>query len=82
MDTDMPKCHRVLAFVAPLIVVSPAFTCEPVVPFLPVMVPALALSGSIVVLVLAVVVKSALFAIFERRLLVSAPRGECSWAMY
>ena len=78
VDTDMPKCHRVLAFVVPLIVVSPAFTCEPVVHVLQVMVPALALSGSIVVLVLAVVVKSALFAIFERRL----PPLRAAWRMF
>ncbi len=42
--------------------------CEPVVPFMQVMVPALALTGSILVLVAAVIVKSALFAVFERRL--------------
>jgi hypothetical protein len=43
-----------------------------------VMVPALALSGSILVLVAAVVVKSALFAVFERRL----PRLRAAWRMF
>jgi hypothetical protein len=42
--------------------------CEPVLPFMQVMVPALALSGSALVLAAAVLLKSALFAIFERRL--------------
>ncbi len=56
----------------------PALACEPVVPFMQVMVPTLALSGSILVLALAVVVKSALFAVFERRL----PRLRAAWRMF
>jgi hypothetical protein len=43
-----------------------------------VMVPALALSGSILVLAVAVVVKSALFTVFERRL----PRLRAAWRMF
>jgi hypothetical protein len=43
-----------------------------------VMVPALALSGSILVLAAAVIVKSALFAVFERRL----PRLRAAWRMF
>jgi hypothetical protein len=42
------------------------------------MMPALALSGSILVLAMAVVVKSVLFAIFERRL----PRLRAAWWMF
>src|SRR5215472_16779426 len=45
-----------------------AWACEPVVPFMQVMVPALALSGSALVLLAAVLIKSALFALFEKRL--------------
>lgn len=45
-----------------------AWACEPVVPFMQVMVPALALSGSVLVLLAAVLTKSALFAVFEKRL--------------
>lgn len=45
-----------MAFIA-----TPTLACEPVVPFMQVMVPALALSGSIFVLVAAVVLKSVLF---------------------
>jgi len=40
--------------------------CEPVVPFMQVMVPALALSGSILVLTVAVVLKSVLFGACQR----------------
>ena len=52
--------------------------CEPVVPFMQVMVPALALTGSILVLATAVIVKSALFAVFERGL----PRLRAAWRMF
>jgi heme/copper-type cytochrome/quinol oxidase subunit 3 len=69
---------RFLALAVSLIVVSPALACEPVVPFMQVMVPALALSRSILVLAVAVVVKSALFAVFERRL----PRLRAAWRMF
>jgi len=57
---------------------SPGLACEPVVPFMQVMVPAIALSGSILVLAMAVIVKSALFAFFERRL----PRPLAAWRMF
>jgi len=43
-----------------------------------VMMPALALTGSILVLAVAVIVKSALFAVFERRL----PRLSAAWRMF
>jgi heme/copper-type cytochrome/quinol oxidase subunit 3 len=59
-------------------VAIPAQACEPVVPFIQVMAPALALSGSILMLAAAVVVKSALFAFFERRL----PRLRAAWRMF
>ena len=52
--------------------------CEPVVPFMQVMVPALALTGSILVLAAAVIVKSALFAVFER----SLPHLRAAWRMF
>jgi hypothetical protein len=51
---------------------------EPVVPFMQVMVPALALTGSILVLAAAVIVKSAFFAVFERNL----PRLRAAWGMF
>ncbi len=66
------------ALMVPLMIVTPALACEPVVPFMQAMAPALALSGSIVVLAVAVVVKSVLFAIFERRL----PRIHAAWRMF
>lgn len=56
----------------------PAFACEPVLPFMQVMVPALALSRSILVLIGAVIVKSALFAMFESGL----PRLAAAWRMF
>jgi len=63
---------------APLFAGNPALFCEPVIPFMQVMVPALALYGSGLVLVAAVVLKSALFAIFERRL----SRVQAAWRMF
>jgi hypothetical protein len=57
---------------------GPQVACEPVVPFMQVMAPALALSGSMLVLAVAVVLKSALFAVFERRL----PRLRAAWRMF
>ena len=60
-----------------VLVAKPILACEPVVPFMQVMVPTLALSGSILVLVAAVVLKSVLFAFFERRL----PRLRAAWRM-
>src|SRR6266436_8241511 len=74
----MHRDRRFLALAVPVIVARPALACEPVVPFMQVMVPALALSGSILVLVVAVVVKSVLFAVFERRL----PRLRAAWRMF
>jgi len=72
------RARHLLALGLLLIVSGPAFGCEPVVPFLQVMVPALALSKSILVLALAVLAKSALFAIFERRL----PPLLAAWRMF
>jgi len=74
----MHRDRRFLALAVPVIVARPALACEPVVPFMQVMVPALALSGSILVLAVAVVVKSVLFAVFERRL----PRLRAAWRMF
>ena len=53
---------------ASVVTANRAWACEPVLPFTQVMVPALALSGSVLVLLVAVLIKSALFAIFEQRL--------------
>jgi len=69
---------RLLLLGPSVLVTKPAMACEPVVPFMQVMVPALALSGSILVLVVAVVLKSMLFAIFERRL----PHLSAAWRMF
>jgi hypothetical protein len=74
----MSKKHRFLVLAVPLIVARPALACEPVVPFMQVMAPALAFSGSILVLAAAVVAKSALFAVFERRL----PHFRGAWRMF
>jgi hypothetical protein len=57
---------------------KPTLACEPVVPFMQVMVPTIALSGSMLVLAAAVLLKSVLFAIFERRL----PRLLGAWRMF
>ncbi len=74
----MSRGYRFLVLAVPLIVARPALGCEPVVPFMQVMAPALALSGSILVLAAAVVAKSALFAFFERRL----PHLRAAWRMF
>ncbi len=57
---------------------GPALACEPVIPFMQVMAPALALSGSVLVLAAAVLLKSVLFAVFERRI----SRGQAAWRMF
>src|SRR5215470_5836582 len=74
----MTRSQRLLLVAVLILVTTPAFACEPVVPFLQVMMPALALSGSILVLTTAVVLKSVLFAVFERRL----PRLRAAWRMF
>ena len=74
----MSKRHALLLLGGSILFAKPALACEPVVPFMQVMMPALALSGSIMVLAMAVVVKSVLFAIFERRL----PRLRAVWRMF
>src|SRR5438046_10057259 len=78
MYTRMARSHRLLVLGVPVLIANPALSCEPVVPFMQVMVPALALSGSILVLIVAVVPKSMLFAVFERRL----PRLRAAWRMF
>jgi len=52
--------------------------CEPVVPFMQAMEPTLALTRSTLVLAAAVIVKSALFTVFERRI----PRLQPAWRMF
>src|ERR1700729_2029173 len=74
----MDRRCRFLVLIVALFVANPALACEPVVPFMQVMVPALALTGSILVLIAAVIVKSALFTVFERRL----PRLRAAWRMF
>jgi hypothetical protein len=74
----MAKRYRLLVLAGSILMAKPALGCEPVVPFMQVMVPALALSGSIVVLTMAVVLKSVLFALFERQL----PRLQAAWRMF
>lgn len=73
----MTKRHVLLLLGGSILFAKSALACEPVVPFMQVMVPA-SLSGSIIVLAMAVVVKSVLFAIFERRL----PRLHAAWRMF
>src|SRR5258708_39864968 len=68
---------QILALILMALAAKPTLACEPVVPFMQVMVPALALSGSILVLAAAVVLKSVLFALFEPRL----PRLRAAWRM-
>jgi hypothetical protein len=74
----MAKRRRLLLVAGLILFAKPALACEPVVPFMQAMVPALALSGSILVLAMAVVLKSVLFAVFERRL----PRLHAAWRMF
>jgi len=76
----MPLTSRrfqISALVLMVLVAKPALACEPVVPFMQVMVPAIALSGSLLVLLGAVLVKSVLFALFER----SLPPLRAAWRM-
>jgi hypothetical protein len=61
----MIRSYRCLSLAAPLFVGSPALACDPVVPFMQVMVPALALTGSIFVLAGTVIAKRR--AIFPKR---------------
>lgn len=74
----MTISHLPILSAGPLFAGRPAFFCEPVIPFMQVMVPTLALYGSGLVLAAAVVFKSALFAIFERRL----SRLQAAWRMF
>jgi hypothetical protein len=64
----MAKGRPLLVLGVSVVAANRAWACEPVVPFMQVMVPALALSGSVLVLLAAVLIKSALFAVFEKRL--------------
>jgi len=75
----MPILYRSMALVTFLLIVAGcAHACEPVVPFILTVAPALAFSGSLLMLGLAVLVKSALFTVFERRL----PRFRAAWRMF
>jgi hypothetical protein len=74
----MTTSYRSIVQAVPSSTASPAFVCEPVIPFMQVMAPALALSGSVLVLAGAVALKSALFAVFERRL----SRVQAAWRMF
>lgn len=73
----MARGRRFLVLTVPLMAVSPALACEPVLPFIQVVAP-IALSGSFLVLAVTVIVKSVLFAVFERRL----PRLRAAWRMF
>ena len=75
---DISKTRYLLSLGVLLIASSAAFACEPVLPFMQVMVPALALSRSTIVLVAAVILKSVLFAMFESGL----PRLAAAWRMF
>lgn len=75
---SMTRGCRFFGLVAMLTVAGRAQACEPVLPFIQVVAPTLALSGSMLVLAVAVVVKSALFAFFERRL----PSLAAAWRMF
>ena len=76
--THRKIAHQLLLLGISLLAAKPVLACEPVLPFMQVMVPALALSGSALVLLFAVVLKSALFAFFERRI----PRLRAAWRMF
>jgi hypothetical protein len=76
----MPAIHCFCLFALPGILFSNSFAlaCEPVVPFMQVMVPALALTKSILVFLAAVVFKSVLFGFFEQRI----PHFSAAWKMF
>jgi hypothetical protein len=74
----MRKERCFLVFTIPLFLTGRALACEPVIPFMQAMMPALAFSRSIVILVMAVVVKSILFSVFDCRL----PRPRAAWRMF
>lgn len=64
----MARGRPLLVPVVLVVAANHAWACEPVVPFMQVMVPALALSRTVLVLLAAVLIKSVLFAVFEKRL--------------
>src|SRR5512142_352997 len=64
----MSRTYRLFALATLVAGSTGAYACEPVLPLMQAMQPALALSRSFAALALAVVVKSMLFAIFERRI--------------
>ena len=64
----MATLNRLVLLGVSVLIAKPVLACEPVVPFMQVMERTLTLSRSMIVLVIAVVLKSALFATFERRL--------------
>jgi hypothetical protein len=77
-DGIMSRNNRLLLLGISVLAARPASACEPVVPFMQVMAPTLALSHSLLVLAIAMVLKSTLFAFFERGL----PRPRAAWRMF
>jgi hypothetical protein len=78
MKMRIDTTYRALgAIVLVLAATRRAYGCEPVVPFVQTVAPMLALSGSLLMLAGAVVVKSVLFTFFERRI----PRLRAAWRM-
>jgi hypothetical protein len=75
-----PRLSILLLVGVSVFVANPALACEPVVPFMQVMVPALALSGSILVLAMAVVLNRCCSPSSSDGFRVCAPLGECSSA--
>ena len=64
----MKTIYRLVPPIVSIFAAPVASACEPVVPFIQATLPALALSRSLIVLMIAVTLKSVLFAVFERRL--------------
>lgn len=76
---DMKTSTRAVAIGALLLTaLGRSNACEPVLPFVESVVPALALSGSFLVLIAAVMAKSVLFTFFEPRI----PRLKAGWRMF
>ena len=69
--------QRLLVISALILFARPLAACEPVLPFMQVMIPAATLSGSFLVLVAAIALKAVLFASFEQEL----PRFQAAWLM-
>ena len=74
----MAAGSRLLGAGSLLLLATHVRACEPVLPFVQTVAPTVALSGSLMMLAGAVFVKSALFAVFERRL----PFARAVWRMF